>query len=228
MSRTHHNLPRRFCHLRMRHQSASSFEYPVGITRWFTRPGSSVCAGRLTRSMVGGPPGEPRWEQPAFPSASARSPTRALPRCPSPSDGDLFFDLQSDAYAAEGRIEYLFGVADRDGAPGQGGSGHGDALIHVEVRLESGDAAGVPEPLRAESEGFNPDDCFLHAAPRRVAGKTSARWRPLLASPPLRPRSCAVPSRGATGPWSKVMSTSAPASTNVGLPMRCFGSAWSS
>ena len=34
------------------------------------------------------------------------------------------------------------------------------ALIQVEVRLESGDAAGVPEPLRTEIEGYNRDDCL--------------------------------------------------------------------
>ena len=34
------------------------------------------------------------------------------------------------------------------------------ALIQVEVRLESGDAAGVPDPLRTEIEGYNRDDCL--------------------------------------------------------------------
>ena len=34
------------------------------------------------------------------------------------------------------------------------------ALIQVEVRLESGDAAGVPQPLRTEIEGYNRDDCL--------------------------------------------------------------------
>ena len=34
------------------------------------------------------------------------------------------------------------------------------ALVQVEARLESGDAAGVPGPLRAEVEGYNRDDCL--------------------------------------------------------------------
>ena len=34
------------------------------------------------------------------------------------------------------------------------------ALIQVEVRLESDDAASIPEPLRTEIEGYNRDDCL--------------------------------------------------------------------
>ena len=34
------------------------------------------------------------------------------------------------------------------------------ALIQVEARLESADAAGVPDPLRTEIEGYNRDDCL--------------------------------------------------------------------
>ena len=34
------------------------------------------------------------------------------------------------------------------------------ALIQVEARLESSDAAGVPDPLRTEIEGYNRDDCL--------------------------------------------------------------------
>ena len=34
------------------------------------------------------------------------------------------------------------------------------ALIQAEARLESGDVAGVPDPLRTEIEGYNRDDCL--------------------------------------------------------------------
>ena len=34
------------------------------------------------------------------------------------------------------------------------------ALIQVEARLESGDAAGILDPLRTEIEGYNRDDCL--------------------------------------------------------------------
>ena len=32
-----------------------------------------------------------------------------------PSDGDVFFDLEGDAFATDGGLEYLFGIAERDG-----------------------------------------------------------------------------------------------------------------
>ena len=40
---------------------------------------------------------------------------KGLASLPEPSDGDLFFDLEGDAFAADGGFEYLFGVADRNG-----------------------------------------------------------------------------------------------------------------
>ena len=186
-------------------------------------------------------------------------PDKGLAALPEPSDGDLFFDLEGDAFAGEGGLEYLFGVAHRDGSyearwaldpqaekreferfidsvlerwerhPGfhiyhyapyettavkrlmsryatreeevdkllrgrvfvdlyrivrQGlrasvesysikklepfygferGVALGEAtrsLIELEVRLESGSGAGVPDALRAEIEGYNRDDCL--------------------------------------------------------------------
>ena len=186
-------------------------------------------------------------------------PDKGLAALPEPSDGDVFFDLEGDAFAADGGLEYLFGVADRDGSydaswaldpasekrvfehfidnvmarweqhpgfhiyhygayettavkrlmsryatredevdrllrgrvfvdllrvvrqglrasvesysikklePFYGFARAVDlttatrALIQVEVRLESGDAAGVPDPLRTEIEGYNRDDCL--------------------------------------------------------------------
>ena len=186
-------------------------------------------------------------------------PDKGLAALPEPSDGDVFFDLEGDTFAADGGLEYLFGVADRDGNynpswaldpasekraferfidnvmahweqhPGfhiyhygayettavkrlmgryatredevdrllrgrvfvdlhrvvrQGLRASVEsysikrlepfysfaravdlttatrALIQVEVRLESGEAAGVPEPLRTEIEGYNRDDCL--------------------------------------------------------------------
>ncbi len=42
-------------------------------------------------------------------------PDRGLAALPEPSAGDMFFDLEGDAFAADGGLEYLFGVADRDG-----------------------------------------------------------------------------------------------------------------
>ena len=40
---------------------------------------------------------------------------KGLAALPEPSDGDVFFDLEGDAFAADGGLEYLFGVADRNG-----------------------------------------------------------------------------------------------------------------
>ncbi len=43
-------------------------------------------------------------------------PDKGLAALPAPAAGDLFFDLEGDAFAGDGGVEYLFGVADRDGA----------------------------------------------------------------------------------------------------------------
>ncbi|MXY25694.1 MAG: TM0106 family RecB-like putative nuclease [Acidobacteria bacterium] len=40
---------------------------------------------------------------------------KGLASLPEPSGEDLFFDLEGDAFAADGGFEYLFGVADRNG-----------------------------------------------------------------------------------------------------------------
>ena len=40
---------------------------------------------------------------------------KGLAALPEPSDGDVFFDLEGDAFATDGGLEYLFGAADRDG-----------------------------------------------------------------------------------------------------------------
>ena len=186
-------------------------------------------------------------------------PDRGLAALPEPAAGDLFFDLEGDVFAADGGLEYLFGVADRDGnyngswaldpasekrvfgrfiddvmarweqhpafhiyhygayettavkrlmsryatredevdrllrgrvfvdlhrvirqglrasvesyslkalEPFYGFARAVDlttatrALIQIEARLESGDAAGIPDPLRTEIEGYNRDDCL--------------------------------------------------------------------
>ncbi len=42
-------------------------------------------------------------------------PDKGLAALPEPSAGDLFFDLEGDAFAGGGGLEYLFGFADRDG-----------------------------------------------------------------------------------------------------------------
>ena len=186
-------------------------------------------------------------------------PDKGLAALPEPSAGDVFFDLEGDVFAAGGGLEYLFGVADRDGnyngswALDPGGerpvferfiddvmarweqhpgfhiyhygayettavkrlmsryatredevdrllrgrvfvdlhrvvrqglrasvesyslkalepfygfaraldlAAATRAIIQVEARLESGDVAGVPGPLRAELESYNRDDCL--------------------------------------------------------------------
>jgi len=186
-------------------------------------------------------------------------PDKGLAALPEPSNGDVFFDLEGDVFAAGGGLEYLFGVADRDGnyngswALGQASERrvferfiddvmarweqhpgfhiyhYGSyettavkrlmsryatredevdrllrgrvfvdlhrvvrqglrasvesyslkalepfygfaraldlaaatrAIIQVEARLESGDAADVPGPLRTELEDYNRDDCL--------------------------------------------------------------------
>ena len=40
---------------------------------------------------------------------------KGLAALPEPSDGDVFFDLEGDVFAADGGLEYLFGVVYRDG-----------------------------------------------------------------------------------------------------------------
>ena len=40
---------------------------------------------------------------------------KGLAALPEPSAGDIFFDLEGDAFATDGGLEYLFGVADRGG-----------------------------------------------------------------------------------------------------------------
>ena len=186
-------------------------------------------------------------------------PDKGLAALPEPSDGDVFFDLEGDVFAADGGLEYLFGVAGRDGnynpswaldpagerrvferfiddvmvrwkqhpgfhiyhygayettavkrlmsryatredevdrllrgrvfvdlhrvvrqglrasvesyslkalEPFYGFTRALDlatatrALVQVEARLESGDGAGIPDPLRTEIEGYNRDDCL--------------------------------------------------------------------
>ena len=42
-------------------------------------------------------------------------PDKGLAALPEPDAGDVFFDLEGDVFAAGGGLEYLFGVADRDG-----------------------------------------------------------------------------------------------------------------
>ena len=42
-------------------------------------------------------------------------PDKGLAALPEPSPGDLFFDLEGDAFAMNGGLEYLFGAADRHG-----------------------------------------------------------------------------------------------------------------
>ncbi len=208
-------------------------------------------------------------------------PDKGLAALPEPSAGDLFFDLEGDAFAGEGGLEYLFGFADRDGRydarwaldaaaekreferfidsvmarwerhPGfhiyhyapyettavkrlmsryatreeevdkllrgrvfvdlyrivrQGLRASvesysikklepfygfardvelGEAtrsLIDLEVRLESGNGAGVPDELRAEVEGYNRDDClstlrlaeWLESCRTELAARTGA------------------------------------------------------
>ena len=216
-------------------------------------------------------------------------PDKGLAALPEPSDGDVFFDLEGDLFAADGGLEYLFGVADRGGSynpswalgpasekrvferfidavmarweqhpgfhiyhygayettavtrlmsryatreddvdrllrgrvfvdlhrvvrqglrasvesysikqlePFYGFARAVDlatatrALIQVEARLESADAAGVPDPLRTEIEGYNRDDCL---STLRLAAWLEDRRRELQAltgqpvpRPPLR------------------------------------------
>ena len=43
---------------------------------------------------------------------------KGLAALPEPSAGDVFFDLEGDAFATDDGLEYLFGVADRDGGYG--------------------------------------------------------------------------------------------------------------
>ena len=205
-------------------------------------------------------------------------PDKGLAALPEPSAGDVFFDIEGDAFAADGDLEYLFGAADRNGGydadwaldaagekaaferfidrvmarwkqhpgfhvyhygayettavkrlmsryatredevdrllrgrifvdlhrvvrqgvrasvesysikrlePFYGFARSVDllaatrALIRLEVRLESGDAAGAPDELRTEIEGYNRDDCL---STLRLAEWLEERRRELEAS----------------------------------------------
>src|SRR5207237_926332 len=62
---------------------------------------------------------------------------RGLLTLPEPSAGDLFFDLEGDPWAADGGLEYLFGVGDavdryRVGLQGGGVSQEGYGLKRLE------------------------------------------------------------------------------------------------
>ena len=222
-------------------------------------------------------------------------PDKGLAALPEPSDGDVFLDLEGDTFAADGGLEYLFGVADRAGnynaswaldpasekraferfidnvmahweqhpgfhiyhygayettavkrlmsryatredevdrllrgrvfvdlhrvvrqglrasvlsysikrlEPFYGFARAVDlttatrALIQVEVRLESGDAAGIPEPLRTEIEGYNRDDCL---STLRLAAWLEECRRDLAGSHRTAGAAAGAPGRG-TGP----------------------------
>ena len=56
-----------------------------------------------------------RERRPIHEAITPVEPDKGLAALPEPSDGDLFFDLEGDAFAADGGFEYLFGVADRNG-----------------------------------------------------------------------------------------------------------------
>ena len=80
-------------------------------------PLESVSAGALTRIreqarlQVQGQ----RERRPVHELITPVEADKGLASLPEPSDGDLFFDLEGDAFAADGGFEYLFGVADRNG-----------------------------------------------------------------------------------------------------------------
>ena len=56
-----------------------------------------------------------RERRPIHEAITPVEPDKGLAALPEPSDGDLFFDLEGDAFAADGGFEYLFGVVDRNG-----------------------------------------------------------------------------------------------------------------
>ena len=75
------------------------------------------------------------------------------------------------------------------------------ALIQVEVRLESGDAAGVPEPLRTEIEGYTRG----RRRRRSGTGRARRRWRHAIARSgmSIRPRAPGSrPRRAQTRVWA--------------------------
>ena len=75
-----------------------------GSARARPRAGADPARGR-------GSPGRPTYELllPA-PGERDRAGTRARRRCPEPSPGDLFFDIEGDPFALDDGLDYLFGV----------------------------------------------------------------------------------------------------------------------
>ena len=65
-------------------------------------------------------------------------PDKGLAALPEPSAGDVFFDMEGDAFAADGGLEYLFGAADRHGGY--------DADWALTIDLKRGRNSPVPHP----------------------------------------------------------------------------------
>ncbi len=113
-----------------------------------------------------------------------REPDMGLARLPEPSPGDVFFDIEGDAFVGTGGFEYLFGWAelDEDGEP---------EYRHIWAFEPGADAAGFQAGERAVFEAFidevtarwetHPDMHVYHFAPyepgamKRLMGRYATR-----------------------------------------------------
>ena len=75
---------------------------------------------------------------------------RGLLALPEPSEGDLFFDIESSRPTADGGLEYLFGFVDRDGAlrgpAGLSTAKGNERRVFENVHRRGGGAAGSVSP----------------------------------------------------------------------------------
>jgi len=85
---------------------------------------------------------------------------RGLLTLPEPSRGDLFFDLEGDPWAADGGLEYLFGVVDADGH-------YRDFWAHTPAEEKQSFEAFVD--LVIERLDAHPDMHVYHFAPYEVS-----------------------------------------------------------
>jgi predicted RecB family nuclease len=103
-------------------RGVTTLEQLGGLPLPLIPPLEGSSAGALQRvreqariQVAGRTEGRVRYELLLPGPGQALEPERGLASLPSPSPGDLFFDIEGDPYAFDDGLEYLFGVMDSDG-----------------------------------------------------------------------------------------------------------------